>query len=197
MAPKKAAPKSAGPVEEVAVPVEEGAVPVEKMVVDEPLQAEVPKKKVTKKAKKTESSDQEMVADSSDGVVNSDAPVNSDSEATGDKKKRIVNGCVSMEIVKQVAAAIPDVDMSQKNIKLILDTFVKTVIENCKSGTNVTLTNYMTFKRSERQERTHKVPNSDKTVVKPKHYVLTIDVKPALKKQFEEIVVDAPVEPTS
>ena len=141
-----------------------------------------PKAKTTKgKAKKVEKSD-----------VESETEEKSESEhEVSDEKKRVVKGCVPMDLVRQVMkhSEFPEGAINQTKVKTILDLFIKTVVENVKNGDNVTLTNYMTFKRTLRAERTHKIPKTDNTVTKPAHMVMTIDIKPALKKEFEAIPV--------
>ena len=116
----------------------------------------------------------------------------SESEPKEKKKaKRVVNGCVPLDLVKQVMKhdEFPEGAINQTKVKTILDLFVKTIVENVKNGDNVTLTNYMTFKRMQHAERVHKIPKTDNTVTKPAHMVMTIDIKPALKKEFEAIPV--------
>lgn len=162
----------------------------------EQLKAEKPKgKKAAKPVVEEVAEDVEIdepESDADEPEVRVDVAAADDDDNDNEKKSRVVNGCVSIQIVKQMMDKLPDEvpsNMSQKAIKAICDTFVKTVIENVKSGNNVTLTNYMTFKRALREERTHKVPKSDKVVTKPEHYVMCIDVKPALKTQFADVEI--------
>lgn len=161
----------------------------------EQLKAEKPKgKKAAKPVVEDVAEDVEIEdPDAAEPEIKVDlAAADADDNDNTEKKGRVVNGCVSIQIVKQMMDKLPEdvpSNMTQKAIKAICDTFVKTVIENVKSGNNVTLTNYMTFKRALREERTHKVPKSDKVVTKPEHYVMCIDVKPALKSQFAEVEI--------
>lgn len=114
--------------------------------------------------------------------------------------KRVVNSCVSLDLVREVKAALPDdmkVSLTQPDLKAVCETFVKTIISKVLAGDKVTLTNHFTLKRSLRNERQHVNPQKyksddaefQKKIVKPAHYILSMDVKPALKKQFEEIEV--------
>ena len=134
-----------------------------------------------------------IVEDEEDDGIESD-----DSSAS---KQRVVNSCVSMEFVKVVKGALPDdikVDLTRTDLKLICETFVKTIISQVMSGEKVTLTNHMTFKRTLRKERKHVNPQKYNTkntdadfemITKPAHYILSMDVKPALKKVFEAIEI--------
>jgi nucleoid DNA-binding protein len=81
--------------------------------------------------------------------------------------------------------------------------FVKTLVASVLEGDKVTLTNHMTFKRALRAERTHKVPakkskdgkvTEAKSVTKKAHYVMTMEVKPALKAKFEALDIDVEAE---
>lgn len=121
-----------------------------------------------------------------------------DVEDSVETKKRVVNGCTSSELVKQIHASLENEDISQKTIKLVCDTFIKNIIENVKNNDKpVTLTNYLTFKKVKRNERTHRVPkkktdtdNSVQMITKPAHYILSVEVKPFVKKQFEELAIE-------
>lgn len=156
------------------------------------------KKTLVETAGTTDGEIEQNIINTSDREDDSDKEVDKKTDDSGDEKdkdkKRIVNGCVSVDLVKQMMTTLPDDvtnNINQKTIKMICDTFVKTVVENVKNGNNVTLTNYLTFKRVLRSERVHKVPLADRTVTKPAHFVMTVDVKPALKKQFQDVVVTA------
>lgn len=100
---------------------------------------------------------------------------------------------VSLEFVKLVKENLNQEDnvnkLSVKDLKLIADVFVKTLVDQIKDGSVVSFTNNMTFKRVLRKDRTHKNPKTGEEVFKKAHYVLTMDVKPSLKKQFEDLTV--------
>lgn len=105
-------------------------------------------------------------------------------------KKRVMNA-VPADFVKQVKEAIPEsIKLSQKDLKTVCEAFVKTLVLQVKDGNTVSFTNNMTFKRVVRDDRTHKNPKTGEEVFKPAHYVMTMEVKPMLKRQFEEVKVD-------
>lgn len=96
---------------------------------------------------------------------------------------------VSAAFIKKMKKRFPEElkDRKQDDIKAICDAFVKCVVAEVKEGNKVVLTNHFGFKRVERKERKHTPPGSKTSVVKPAHYALVIDVKPYLKKMFEEL----------
>ena len=124
-------------------------------------------------------------------VEESDADNEDETEGKSKKEKK---GSVPVSLIKQMMED-PNMPsgMTIKAAKAICECYMRTVFENVKKGESVTLTNWMTFKRALRAERTHYVPSKEnptaekKEIVKPAHYVMTIDVKPALKAEFEEI----------
>lgn len=104
-------------------------------------------------------------------------------------KKRVVNA-VSSDFVKQVKDGLPEgIKLSQKDLKTICEVFVRTLVQQVKAGSSVSFTNNMTFKRVVREDRTHKNPKTGEEVFKPAHYVMSMEVKPSLKRQFEELLV--------
>ena len=121
----------------------------------------------------------------------SDADNEDESEGKSKKEKK---GSVPVDLIRQMMED-PNMPsgMTIKAAKAICECYMRTVFENVKQGESVTLTNWMTFKRALRAERTHYGPSKEnpsaekKKIVKPAHYVMTIDVKPALKAEFEEI----------
>lgn len=110
-------------------------------------------------------------------------------EVVEGKGKRVVNA-VPTELVKLVKRNV-EKEMSVKDVKEVCEAFVKTLIGEVLRGRSVSLTNNMTFKRALRGDRVHKNPKTGEEVHKKAHYVMSMDVKPALKRQFEEIEVDA------
>jgi nucleoid DNA-binding protein len=129
---------------------------------------------------------QEPVSD-----VVADEPVSSSEETTlveeGDKK-RVMNA-VPRDFQKLVMNNLPGSALSAKDVKTVCEVFVKTLVSHVKSGETVSFTNNMTFKRVARDDRTHKNPKTGDEVFKPAHYVMVMEVKQALKKQFEEVPV--------
>lgn len=111
-----------------------------------------------------------------------------DQSGGDDKKKRVVNA-VPTEFVKLLKDDMGDTKLSSKDIKAVAESFVRILVSQIKSGSSVSFTNNMTFKRALRGDRTHKNPKTGEEVFKKAHYVMCMDVKPALKKVFEDIKV--------
>lgn len=114
--------------------------------------------------------------------------------AEGDAAKKTLSP-VPMPLAIRVSKALqesnPEIKITQKDVKTVCEAFVKTIVTDTLDGNTVALPNYLTFKRVLRKERTHKNPQTKEAIVKPAHYVLTMDVKANLKKQFEEVKVVA------
>lgn len=102
---------------------------------------------------------------------------------------------VPMPLAQKVAKTLGDdvPKLTQKDVKAVCEAFVKVIVSETMLGNTVALPNYLTFKRVLRKERTHKNPQTKEAIVKPAHYVLSMDVKASLKKQFEEVKVDTSV----
>lgn len=116
------------------------------------------------------------------------APAKAAAPADGTKKTL---SPVPMPLAAKVAKSLGDeIKVTQKDVKAICEAFVKTIVADTLEGNTVALPNYITFKRVLRKERTHKNPQTKEAIVKPAHYVLCMDVKASLKKQFEEVKVD-------
>ena len=103
---------------------------------------------------------------------------------------------VPSEFVSAVHQALTP-ELSQKlkvkDVKELCELFVKTLVDKVKNGDTVSFTNNMTFKRQQRCARTYKNLKTGEAINKPPHYVMCMQVKPALKKAFDEVVVaDAP-----
>lgn len=99
---------------------------------------------------------------------------------------------MAVRVAKSLQESNPEIKVTQKDVKAICEAFVKTIVADTLEGNTVALPNYITFKRVLRKERTHKNPQTKEAILKPAHYVLTMDVKANLKKQFEEVEVVAP-----
>jgi len=100
---------------------------------------------------------------------------------------------MAVRVAKSLLESNPEIKVTQKDVKAICEAFVKTIVSDTLEGNTVALPNYITFKRVLRKERTHKNPQTKEAILKPAHYVLTMDVKANLKKQFEEVKVVEPV----
>ncbi len=112
--------------------------------------------------------------------------------------KRAMATPVSMSFVSCLRERLAHRDenklaIAKKDLKLICDTFIETIIDHVMDGENVKFANCMSFKRVLRKARTHKRPNSKPpvSIVKPAHYAIKMDVMPLLKRQFEVVEVNA------
>lgn len=122
--------------------------------------------------------------------------VKSDEPEVEETAANVRVSAVPMALVKEIQPMLEsdhDIQITLKDLKTILEVFVKTTVEKVLSGTPVTFTKHFTLKRVLRNARTHINP-SDKTgeskIQKPAHYVLSMDVKPNLKEIFENEEVD-------
>lgn len=111
--------------------------------------------------------------------------------ADGEKKPRVMSAC-STEFVASVQAGLPE-EISQKlkakEIKEICETFVRTLVSSVIEGKSVNFTNNMSFARKVRAARVYKNLKTKESITKPKHYVMTMAIKPSLRKQFDDISV--------
>jgi nucleoid DNA-binding protein len=113
-------------------------------------------------------------------------------QETKEKKAKTVSA-VSPDFVKLLKDDLvsSDLKLKDKELKVIAESFIRVLISEVKQGKTVSFTNNMTFKRALRGERVHKNPKTGEEVVKKAHYVMSMDVKPALKKTFEAVAIDA------
>ena len=79
--------------------------------------------------------------------------------------------------------------LAANDARKVCDAFISTLIDHVKTGKSVSLKNCITFKRVLRGDRNHKNPKTGEGIFKKAHYVMTMDVKPALRREFEELVV--------
>ena len=111
--------------------------------------------------------------------------------ADGEAKKRNMSA-VSGEFVSNVSAALPEelkAKLKVKDIKEICETFVKVLVDTVKDGKTVNFTNHMSFARRLRAARVYQNLKTQEKINKSAHYVLTMTVKPNLKKQFDTLAV--------
>ena len=101
--------------------------------------------------------------------------------------KRVISP-VPNSFVEKMRELLPP-DMVKTDLKVIAEAFVKTLVNEASTGNSVTFTNLFTFKRAHRDARTHKNPRDSTPIDKPAHYVLTMEVKAQLKKEFASIPV--------
>jgi nucleoid DNA-binding protein len=81
--------------------------------------------------------------------------------------------------------------LTEADVKSVITLAFANIISTVEGGDSVTFTNVATFKRSLRGARVHKNPKTGEPIEKPAHYVLSMDIKTALKKHFAEIPVTA------
>ena len=120
-------------------------------------------------------------------------PADATTDAASNKKRNMT--AVPNGFVTAVMHSLPEdlaTKLKNKELKEICEAFVKTLVDNVKKGETVSFTNNMTFKRQQRCARTYKNLKTGEAINKPPHYVLCMQVKPALKKAFDELEV-APV----
>jgi len=100
---------------------------------------------------------------------------------------------VPEKLVKQVKDDLVKngTKMTEADVKSVITLAFANIISTVEGGDSVTFTNVMTFKRSLRGARVHKNPKTGTPIEKPAHYVLTMDMKSALKKHFAEIPITA------
>lgn len=96
---------------------------------------------------------------------------------------------VSGDFVKAIKETLGETKLTNKDIKAVAESFIQVLVSQLKEGKSVSFTNHFTFKRALRGDRTHKNPKTGEEVFKKAHYVLSVDVKPSLKKVIESLPV--------
>ena len=112
----------------------------------------------------------------------------SDSDSDDTKKKRNISA-ISPKFVDDMLRSVDGINLNKKDMKIICEKFIDNLVSKVMSGDSVQFTNNMTFKRVERKARTHINIQTNEPVEKPKHYIMTMSVMPALKKSFENIEI--------
>ena len=110
-----------------------------------------------------------------------------------EKKQRVMSAC-SNDFVTQVQSSLtPELGakLKVKDVKELCEVFVKTLVNTVLQGKNVNFTNHMSFARKVRAARVYKNLKTKESITKPKHYVMTMTIKPHLRKQFDEIAIEA------
>ena len=113
------------------------------------------------------------------------------SDTEGPKKRNMT--AVSSDFVASLQNQLSEdlsAKLKAKDVKEICELFVKTLVDKVKNGEAVSFTNNMTFKRQVRCARTYKNLKTGEAINKPPHYVICMQVKPALKKAFDDLVVE-------
>jgi nucleoid DNA-binding protein len=111
--------------------------------------------------------------------------------AEGEKKQRNMSA-VSSDFVSQVLKSLSEdlaAKLRVKDVKEMCEAFVKTLVTSVIDGKNVNFTNHMSFARKQRAARVYKNLKTQESITKDKHYVMTMTVKPSLKKQFDAVPV--------
>lgn len=114
------------------------------------------------------------------------------SENNETEKKGVKPSPVPLSLMKKVKNQIKDnniCDKSLTDIKIVCQTFVDLIIHETKIGNTISLPNHMTFKRIVRKQRKHHNPKTREEIMKPPHYVMSMDVKPALKQKYSNIPI--------
>lgn len=107
--------------------------------------------------------------------------------------KRVALSCVPNYIIHALQRNLADYcNVTLKDLKIISETLIKTIVEHVKLGHVVKLTNHMCFERHWRNEREFHIPKkgvneTGEMMTKAGRYVFKMRVSPALKKMFEEI----------
>lgn len=121
--------------------------------------------------------------------------VEQEQEGEVQQKKASALGPIPMPFVKLVSKQLQEdgnshVTKNLQDLKTVMETMVNTIVNQCLKGETVALPNHVTFKPVLRNERTHKNPKTKEEIVKPAHYVLSMDVKARLKDRFASLPVD-------
>ena len=110
---------------------------------------------------------------------------------TDEETVETVNGMAPWAVVKETQNQLAEkLQISQKDLKLICDTFMNAVILKVQDeGESVCFRGNFTLKRVLRKERTHRNPKTGAEIIKPAHYAMALEMKPALKEAFNNIDV--------
>ncbi len=109
-------------------------------------------------------------------------------------KKRVMTAVPSSFVSAVESALSPELveKLKTKGVKEVCEAFVKTLVNEVKTGKTVSFTNNFTFARRVRTARNYKNLKTGDPINKPAHFVMTMSVKPALKKDFDTIVCEPP-----
>ena len=117
------------------------------------------------------------------------ATTNTDGEGP---KKRVMTAVPSSFVSAVESALSPELveKLKTKGVKEVCEAFVKTLVNEVKTGKTVSFTNNFTFARRVRTARNYKNLKTGDPINKPAHFVMTMSVKPALKKDFDTITCE-------
>ena len=114
-----------------------------------------------------------------------------ESEVESESEAESAIGMVPWAVVTETQGKLADkLEISQKDLKLICDTFMNAVIQRVQNDESVCFRGNMTLKRVLRKERTHRNPKTGEEILKPAHYSMKLELKPALKEAFADLEVE-------
>jgi len=100
-------------------------------------------------------------------------------------------------IPKALAIAVKesnnDINVSVDDVKVICETLFVYILDQVKGGKDVTITNFLKFKRNLNKARTFRKPKSEETTSKPERYSLSVKIMANTKTAFEQIPVASDV----
>lgn len=119
----------------------------------------------------------------------------SDNDSQEDKKKPGPSP-IPKSMAKRVQTALKEKDSISSDVSIdkiqdILMTYRLMTIDDVANGVVVSEPNLFTYKRKAREERAHSNPKTGEPIVKPRHYVLVVEVKASTKDRFAEIPLTA------
>jgi nucleoid DNA-binding protein len=95
------------------------------------------------------------------------------------------NSMVSNVLAAEVAKKSGLSNVTNDQVKHILETMCQHILDTVKEGNDVSFPKFLKFKRVLRKERTFKSPKGE-SVVKPEHYVMTVSVMANAKKHMSD-----------
>ena len=107
-----------------------------------------------------------------------------------------IRHCISDTYAKKVLEFINTDEPTQslnvtiKAAQTLLNGFVRMLIADTAAGRVNSITNFVTFKREVRKARDHKNPQTLDVVHVPDHYVMKVDIKPAVKNLLKALPID-------
>ena len=105
------------------------------------------------------------------------------------------NSMVSNVLAAEVAKKSGLSNVTNDQVKHILETMCQHILDTVKEGNDVSFPKFLKFKRALRKERIFKSPKTGESVVKPEHYVMTVSVMANAKKHMAESSSDDDKEP--
>lgn len=97
---------------------------------------------------------------------------------------------VSRAFAKEVNKDVEHLGLKVDVVETVCRAFLARIINEVKSGNNVTFKNTFTLKRVLRGDRTHQKPKTHEEIFKPAHFVMVMDMKKSLRDDFCKIEVE-------